>query len=115
LALRFKHWTRVLGGRLLSPLTVQYDYGQAVQGGQLEQTGVLNQPPQALLTHMTQLESKHITEAEDAILESVSAALEQNPSIREKFLAPEQHTDLLFHSSYQHVDKKQDCESCDKE
>ncbi|KAL4863411.1 hypothetical protein BDV12DRAFT_189714 [Aspergillus spectabilis] len=94
---------------------IQYDYGQAVQGGQFEQTGVLNQPPQALLTHMTWLESKHITGADDAISESVSAALEQNPSMRKGFSAPEQHTDLLFHSSYQHVDKKQGCESCDKE
>jgi nucleoside phosphorylase/tetratricopeptide (TPR) repeat protein len=94
---------------------IQYDYGQAVQGGQFEQTGVLNQPPQALLTHMTWLESKHITGAEDAILQLVSVVLERDPSIREGFSAPEQHTDLFFHSSYRHVDKKQDCESCDKE
>jgi nucleoside phosphorylase/tetratricopeptide (TPR) repeat protein len=94
---------------------IQYDYGQAVQGGQFEQTGVLNQPPRALLTHLTRLESKHITGAEDDILGLVNAALEQNPSMREGFSAPGQHTDLLFHSSYQHVDKEQDCESCDKE
>ncbi|KAL4769413.1 nucleoside phosphorylase domain-containing protein [Aspergillus nidulans var. acristatus] len=94
---------------------IQYDYGQAVQGGRFDQTGVLNQPPQALLTHMSRLESNHITGGEDAISKLVSAALEQNPNIKEGFAAPEQHTDLLFYSSYQHVDKEQDCESCDKE
>ncbi|KAL2802425.1 hypothetical protein BJX63DRAFT_437901 [Aspergillus granulosus] len=94
---------------------IQYDYGQAVQGGQFDQTGILNQPPQALLTHMSRLESNHITGGEDAILKLVSAALEQNPNIKKGFAPPEQHTDFLFHSSYRHVDKKQDCESCDKD
>ncbi|GKZ27992.1 hypothetical protein AbraCBS73388_008222, partial [Aspergillus brasiliensis] len=46
---------------------IQYDYGKAVQGGQLEQTGFLNQPPQTLLTHLSQLESNQITDGEDAI------------------------------------------------
>ncbi|KAL2782354.1 purine and uridine phosphorylase [Aspergillus keveii] len=93
----------------------QYDFGQAVQGGQFEQTGVLNQPPLALLTHMSRLESKHISGAEDAISELVSSALERDISIKEQFSAPGQHTDFLFHPAYQHDDKKQDCESCDKE
>ncbi|KAL6237446.1 hypothetical protein BDW75DRAFT_238412 [Aspergillus navahoensis] len=37
---------------------IQYDYGKAIQGGQLEPTGILNQPPQVLLTHMSQLDLK---------------------------------------------------------
>ncbi|KAL4971323.1 nucleoside phosphorylase domain-containing protein [Aspergillus desertorum] len=40
---------------------VLYDYGKAAQGGQFEPTGILNQPPQVLLTHMSQLEAKQIT------------------------------------------------------
>jgi nucleoside phosphorylase len=94
---------------------IQYDYGQAVEGGQFEQTGISNQPPQTLLTHISRLESEHITGEENAIAKLVSTALEQNPSIKGRFSAPEQHTDILFHSSYRHVNEKQDCESCDKE
>jgi nucleoside phosphorylase len=94
---------------------IQYDYGKVVQGGHFEQTGILNQPPQALLTHMNRLESRHITGAEDAISKSVTAALEQNPSIKKRFLPPEQDTDFLFHSSYRHVEQKQGCERCDKD
>ncbi|KAL5043112.1 hypothetical protein BDW71DRAFT_210570 [Aspergillus fruticulosus] len=92
---------------------IQYDYGKAVQGGQFEPTGILNQPPQVLLTHMSQLEAKQIT-GEDAILKIVGAVLEQNPNMREIFSPPGQHTDFLF-DSYHHADNDSDCEKCDKE
>jgi nucleoside phosphorylase len=39
---------------------IHYDYGKAVQGGQFEPTGILNQPPQSLLTHMSQLQAKQM-------------------------------------------------------
>ncbi|KAL2857293.1 hypothetical protein BJY01DRAFT_242364 [Aspergillus pseudoustus] len=97
------------------PGVIQYDYGQAVQGGQFKQTGVLNQPPQALLTHISRLESEHITGENNGIANLVSTALEQNPSLKGGFSAPGQHMDFLFHSSYQHVNEEQDCGSCDKE
>ncbi|KAL4978738.1 purine and uridine phosphorylase [Aspergillus desertorum] len=51
---------------------IQYDYGRAVEGGKLEPTGLLNQPSQAALTHMSQLQAKQITGGEDAISEIVS-------------------------------------------
>ncbi|GFF94653.1 hypothetical protein IFM60648_10472 [Aspergillus lentulus] len=82
---------------------VQYDYGKAVQGGKIEQTGFLNQPPPTLLTHMSQLESKGIMGGEDAISNLMSTALERNPTMKVGFSAPAQHTNLLFHSSYHHV------------
>jgi nucleoside phosphorylase/tetratricopeptide (TPR) repeat protein len=94
---------------------IQYDYGKAVQGGQFEPTGILNQPPQVLLTHMSQLEAKQITGGEDSISKIVGAVLEQNPNMVERFSAPGQHTDFLFDSSYRHADKDSDCEKCDKE
>ncbi|GKZ39316.1 hypothetical protein AbraIFM66950_012282 [Aspergillus brasiliensis] len=94
---------------------IQYDYGKAVQGGQLEQTGFLNQPPQTLLTHLSQLESKQITDGEDAISSFVSVALERNQDMNAMFSAPARSTDLLFHPSYHHVNRGADCEKCDKE
>ncbi|KAL6230205.1 nucleoside phosphorylase domain-containing protein [Aspergillus navahoensis] len=93
---------------------IQYDYGKAIQGGQFEPTGILNQPPQVLLTHMSQIEANQIT-GEDAISKIVGAVLEQNPNIIERFSAPGQHTDFLFDASYHHADKDSDCDKCDKE
>ncbi|KAL4766883.1 hypothetical protein BDW60DRAFT_172255 [Aspergillus nidulans var. acristatus] len=92
---------------------IQYDYGKAVQGGQFKPTGVLNQPPQVLLTHLSQLEAKQMT-GEDAISNIVGAVLERNPSMKERFSPLEQHKDYLFNSSYLHADKNSDCEKCDK-
>ncbi|KAL2808460.1 nucleoside phosphorylase domain-containing protein [Aspergillus granulosus] len=92
-------------------VVIQYDYGKAVQGEKFEQTGFLNQSPQALLTHISQLESKKMTGGAGTISSIVSAALERNPRVKERFSAPEQHTDLLFRSSYHRVDKKLDCKN----
>ncbi|KAL5047111.1 hypothetical protein BDW71DRAFT_50813 [Aspergillus fruticulosus] len=93
---------------------IQYDYGKAVQGGQFEPTGILNQPPQVLLTHMSQLEAKQIM-GEDTISKIVGTVLEQIPDMKERFSPPEQHKDFLFNSSYHHADVDSDCEKCDKE
>ncbi|RAL07853.1 purine and uridine phosphorylase [Aspergillus homomorphus CBS 101889] len=94
---------------------IQYDYGKAVQGGQFEPTGILNQPPQILLTHMSQLQAKQMTGGENAISNLVSEVLEQNLNMNERFSPPERGTDYLFHSSYHHAAKDLDCEKCDKE
>ncbi|KAL2819199.1 hypothetical protein BJX63DRAFT_382685 [Aspergillus granulosus] len=93
---------------------IQYDFGKAIQGGQLEPTGILNQPPQVLLTHLNQLEAKQIMGGEDTISKLISGVLEQNPHMKERFSPPEQHSDLLFTSSYTH-DTGSDCAKCDKE
>ncbi|KAB8220063.1 hypothetical protein BDV33DRAFT_191451 [Aspergillus novoparasiticus] len=82
---------------------IQYDYGKAVQGGQFEPTGALNKPPQALLTHISRLEAKQMTGSEDDV------------SKIKKFSPPEQAIDFLFHSSYHHGNKGDNCEKCDKE
>ncbi|KAL5052303.1 hypothetical protein BDW71DRAFT_8648 [Aspergillus fruticulosus] len=98
---------------------IQYDYGKAIQGGQFEPTGILNQPPQVLLTHMSQLHAKQMTsqmsDGEDAISKIVNEVLERTPNMNKRFSPPEQNTDYLFYSSYHHADKDSDCERCDKE
>ncbi|KAL4946532.1 hypothetical protein BDV06DRAFT_87047 [Aspergillus oleicola] len=94
---------------------IQYDYGKAIQGGKFESTGTLNKPPQVLLTHMAQLEAKQMTEGKGALSKIVHEALERNPEMKERFSAPEQHTDLLFRSSYHHAIRDDTCGQCDKE
>ncbi|KAL4947389.1 hypothetical protein BDW69DRAFT_204458 [Aspergillus filifer] len=94
---------------------IQYDYGKAMHGGQFKSTGILNQPPQALLTHLSRLEAEQMIGGEDRISKIISDILKQNSDIKEKFSPPEQHTDLLYKSSYCHADEAPDCAECDKE
>ncbi|KAL4913592.1 purine and uridine phosphorylase [Aspergillus aurantiobrunneus] len=94
---------------------IQYDYGKTVQGGNFEQTGVLNQPPQALLTRLSQLQANRMTSRNSSLSEIISKVLERYPEMREQFSPPEEHTDILFDSTYYHIDKESDCGNCDKE
>ncbi|KUL81425.1 hypothetical protein ZTR_09753 [Talaromyces verruculosus] len=93
---------------------IQYDYGKTVKGGKLEPTGALNKPPQTLLTHMSQLEAKRLAGSEEDLKKIAEEVLERNPDMKDKFSPPKQHTDLLFHSSYHHIDREHTCERCDK-
>ncbi|KAL4804178.1 purine and uridine phosphorylase [Aspergillus unguis] len=93
---------------------IQYDYGNAVQGGRFEPTGILNQPPQVLLTHMSRLQAKQMTGGENLVSKIVNTVLEENPNMKQGFAPPEERTDYLFESSYHHAEKDSDCDKCDK-
>ncbi|GLA09572.1 hypothetical protein AnigIFM60653_011903 [Aspergillus niger] len=93
---------------------IQYNYGKAVQGGQFEPTGMLNQPPQALLTHISQIRAKQMTTGDDVLSFIISEALKRNSGIKERFSRPVQDSDLFFCSSYHHDDKESDCGKCDR-
>ncbi|KAL4780334.1 putative kinesin light chain [Aspergillus varians] len=94
---------------------IQYDYGKAIQGGQFEPTGILNKPPHTLLAHISRLQAAEMGSGENGIQKILCEVLEQNPSMKEGFSPPEEHTDLLFQPSYHHPDKNQTCEHCDKD
>ncbi|QGA15964.1 hypothetical protein EYB26_003631 [Talaromyces marneffei] len=94
---------------------IQYDYGKRVQGGRFEQTGMLNFPPQVLLTHMAHLQANQMTRSADAISTIVSNVLKQNPDMKKEFTPPSQHTDYLFRSSYHHIKEEDNCTKCDKQ
>ncbi|KAF3389686.1 Kinesin light chain 2 [Talaromyces pinophilus] len=94
---------------------VQYDYGKTVQGGRFEQTGMLNSPPQVLLTHMAYLQANQMIGSGDSISIIVSDVLEQNPDMKEEFKPPSHHTNYLFQSSYHHINQESDCGKCDKQ
>jgi nucleoside phosphorylase len=93
---------------------VQYDYGKTIQDGRFVQTGILNQPPHALLSHLSRLDAELMTTGSTTMPNIVSGALERYPSMKENFSPPEEHTDFLFDSSYHHIDKESDCAKCDK-
>ncbi|KAL2801647.1 nucleoside phosphorylase domain-containing protein [Aspergillus granulosus] len=94
---------------------IQYDYGKTVQDGQFVQTGTLNQPPHALLSHLSQVEAKQLTTGSNTMSEIISGVLERYPKMKENFSPPEEHTDFLFDLSYHHINKESDCAKCDKE
>ncbi|KAL4804601.1 hypothetical protein BDV18DRAFT_161696 [Aspergillus unguis] len=89
---------------------IQYAYGKAVQGGQFEQTGTLNKPPQILLTHINQLQAKHMGGKD--VLQIVQQVLEKDPDTERSF-SPRYDTDYLFQASYHHASKNNDCGECD--
>jgi hypothetical protein len=54
-----------------------------------------------------------MTGSEHALLKIVGKVLERNPDMKERFLLLEQHTDILFRSSYHHIAGEDTCERCD--
>ncbi|KAJ5722628.1 hypothetical protein N7488_000663 [Penicillium malachiteum] len=93
---------------------IQYDFGKAVQGGQLELTGSLNKPPQFILTHISSQEATQMVRRDGKISEILHDVLSQNSDMRDQFSPPDIRTDYLFPSSYHHVDKSKSCEMCDQ-
>ncbi|KAG2412224.1 hypothetical protein HFD88_009781 [Aspergillus terreus] len=94
---------------------IQYDYGKTAQGGKFEQTGMLNHPPQVLLTYMAYLQAAQMTKHDDTISKIVGDVLARNPDMREKFGPQDQERDYLFSAFYHHSNNGSDCDKCDKE
>ncbi|KAL4925047.1 uncharacterized protein BDV17DRAFT_191480 [Aspergillus undulatus] len=90
---------------------ILYTYGMTIPGG-FEQTGTLNKPPQILLTHINQLQAKHM--GSEDVLQIVQQVLEGDPNMKKSF-SPEYDTDYLFQPSYHHASRDKDCGKCDKQ
>ncbi|KAL4786932.1 nucleoside phosphorylase domain-containing protein [Aspergillus varians] len=94
---------------------IQYDYGKTVQGGRFEQVGMLNNPPQVLLTHIAYLQAEEMTRRATTISSLMVDVLEQYPDMQETFAPPCQDMDYFFRSSYHHTNKGSNCKLvCDK-
>ncbi|KAK1851450.1 ankyrin repeat protein [Colletotrichum chrysophilum] len=87
----------------------QYDYGKTVQNGLFEETGRLNQPPQALLGAVHGLEADY--ELNGNQLDSkVEEALDRRPRLRRLYSRPNPTTDRLYLPTYTHPShSKLDC------
>ncbi|KAF9894417.1 hypothetical protein FE257_007920 [Aspergillus nanangensis] len=92
---------------------IQYDYGKALQDGHFEPTGILNKPPQTLLTHMARLEASQLAQGENSILKIISDVLNRNLDLKRRFSRPN-GPDNLFCASYPHVGNESNCLKCDK-
>ena len=84
------------------PGVVQWDFGKATQGGNFERTGSLNNPPNALLTALTKLETEHELNGSQ-IPEYLDELKQKWPKLAAKYLRSESLEDVLFRAGYGHV------------
>ena len=84
---------------------VQWDLGKAEQGGTFKNTGALNNPPRALRTVLTKLETKH--EMRGSMIPQYLEDLKTNwPRLAARYTRSESLEDILFRADYNHVKKK---------
>ncbi|KAL7933857.1 nucleoside phosphorylase domain-containing protein [Trichoderma chlorosporum] len=83
---------------------VQWDFGKAESGGTFRRKGSLNKPPTALLTALGNVRSDSIKSYDqvDAYLRD----LETRHDVPKSFLSPGGQMDILYQSSYPHVEEK---------
>lgn len=81
--------TGLLGG------VVQYDSGRTMQRGRFQRGGMLNKPPEILLTALSNLEAKHfMTGIEIGI--KIQQMVEKYPAMRASYLRPSEQSDKLY-------------------
>ncbi|KAK1961506.1 purine and uridine phosphorylase [Colletotrichum sublineola] len=80
---------------------IQYDYGKTMQNQAFVETGVLNQPPQALLTAVAKFEVDYMMEGSE-LNAKVERALSQWKRLRKTHSRPSSSTDPLYRSDFVH-------------
>lgn len=88
---------------------VQYDYGKAIGDGQFQQMGVLNKPPEILLTSISRYQADY--RREEKPISSLLSKRDTRTS--HMFAHPGQGHDHLFHLAYAHKGSETSCETCD--
>jgi nucleoside phosphorylase len=90
---------------------IQYDLGKTTQEGLFLRTGTLNKPPGVLLTALSSLQAKHLQRGSD-FMSYMSLALENNPSMADKFTRPPDDCDVLYEAYYDHPKGNPTCSKC---
>ncbi|KAF3056805.1 hypothetical protein CFAM422_012612 [Trichoderma lentiforme] len=93
------------------PGVVQWDMGKAEHGGQFKRTGSLAPPPTALLTALGKFEADQITSRTKML--GYLNGLKSMPTVPRSFLKSDSLKDVLFDSTYVHVEGE-DCSRCDE-
>ncbi|KAL2839085.1 nucleoside phosphorylase domain-containing protein [Aspergillus pseudoustus] len=92
---------------------IQYDYGKTMADGSFHRTGSLNNPPESLLTAISDLQAKHLV-GDNNIARHLENAAKARPSMRASLTYPGTSDDVLFEPSYVHETDQPSCASCDK-
>jgi nucleoside phosphorylase len=91
---------------------VQYDYGKAIREGRLQRTGMLNKPPNVVLTAVSELQSNHLM-GMSQIPHFLRDMLVRFPGMT-RFCYPDNTKDILFEASYEHGGASRTCRGCDQ-
>lgn len=91
---------------------VQYDYGKTIRDGEFKRTGMLNKPPQALLTALSDLQADHKLGLSH-IPKYLSEMAAKYPTMVTDFTHPGREQDQLFEAQYEHVELEDTCKRCD--
>ncbi|KAL3487859.1 nucleoside phosphorylase domain-containing protein [Aspergillus germanicus] len=92
---------------------VQHDLGKVGQGDTFERTGMLNRPPQILLTAVSKLQSIHQMDG-NQIFRSLKETAQKSLALRNTLEAIYHARDFLFDADYCHNQTKSTCEACDQ-
>ncbi|KAK6541065.1 hypothetical protein TWF694_008442 [Orbilia ellipsospora] len=101
---------------------LQYDFGKTVREGEFIQTGVLNKPPELLLTALSKLKSDYLLYPDKTFNNIVTDLLgrctndsssEGTCSISQTFGRPPTCSDRLFEADYEHSAGDASCDLCD--
>lgn len=92
---------------------VQYDIGKATAGGGFERVGMLNKPPDILLTAIADLEAQH--EMTGTIIPQILEDIfSKYPKMKDGYSYQGPENDRLFWAGYNHNSSASSgCESCD--
>ncbi|RDW76902.1 Nucleoside phosphorylase [Aspergillus mulundensis] len=94
---------------------IQYDLGKALTGGEFQRTGMLNRPPQILLTAMSKLQANHLIGRKRFVRLLAELEHKLSAQARGTFARPSQE-DRLYAADYDHVPtglSSKPCEACD--
>lgn len=92
---------------------IQHDLGKHV-GNNIQTTGILNKPPQALLVAIARLRTEHLISGNN-ISTYVDEMLAKHPSMRSDFAYLSPNQDKLFEAEYDHNELTATCEKCDRQ
>lgn len=90
---------------------VQYDFGKTMRG-QFKRTGMLNKPPELLLTALSHLQARHFMEGHK-IENAIQQMVNRYPVMRAQYTRPSQQFDRLYKPHYEHPENRPTCSACD--
>ncbi|KAL4936244.1 hypothetical protein BDV06DRAFT_233582 [Aspergillus oleicola] len=93
---------------------IQYDFGKTVQEGRFQRTGMLNKPPEVLLTALSNLQAKHLMEGH-RIESTIRDMMTKYPMMSFQYARPPADIDRLYHAGHEHPENQPTCRSCSLE
>jgi nucleoside phosphorylase len=93
---------------------IQYDFGKTVQEGRFIRTGLLNKPPNVLLTALAALQAKYLIEGYK-LSKHLSQMVTRYPNMEAQFAHPGTQHDRLYKAEYDHPKENITCSQCDRD